>query len=191
LQYASWQPVTTDTTVAGTKPPYYGNIVVAAFLAPAIPSALASQSKADLSVSVVQIPMSGKRVAAYAAYVSSRLARLIVINLEAHNSTVNGTGEVNDPDEPERPKFKYAFRLPESQIRTGWANVQRLAANGSDAISGITWDGRSYNRELDDGKPVRLRNVTVGENVLVNRGVVELIVEASEAVILTFHGGSR
>jgi hypothetical protein len=135
--------------------------------------------------------MSGKRAAAYAAYVSSRLARLIVINLEAHNSTVNGNGEVNDPNEPERPEFKYAFRLPESQIRTGWASVQRLAANGSDAISGITWDGWSYNREVDDGKPVRLRNVTVGEKVLVNGGVVELMVAAREAVMLTFHGGPR
>lgn len=135
--------------------------------------------------------MSDNRVAAYAAYVSSRLARRIVINLEAHNSTVNGTSEVNDPNEPERSQFKYAFRLPESQIRTGWAAVQRLAANGSDAISGITWDGWSYNRELDDGKPVRLRNSTVGEKVLVNRGVVELMVVASEAVMLTFHGGAR
>jgi hypothetical protein len=58
-------------------------------------------------------------------------------------------------------------------------------ANGSNAITGITWDGYSYNYELDGGKPVRLHNVTVGETARVsNDGVVAIDVPYSSAVIL-------
>lgn len=115
----------------------------------------------------------------------------MVINLEAYNSTINGTGEVIAPDAPERPHSKFTFRLPKSQMLTGWASVQRLAANGSDAISGITWDGWSYNRELDDGKPVRLSNVTVEDRVPVTNSVVEIKVPASEALMLSFEAGGN
>ncbi|KAH6692587.1 beta-glucuronidase [Plectosphaerella plurivora] len=181
-RYASWQPITTAKTVTGTKPPYYGNIAVAAFLSPQVGPSVSGNS----TVSAVHIPLAGRRAAAYAAYVSSHLARLIVINLEAYNSTVNGTGEVNNPDAPDRPQFTYAFQLP--GMHTGGAFIQRLSANGSDAISGITWDGWSYNRELDGGKPVRLRNVTVGERVPINKGVVKVKVAASEAVMISLEG---
>ncbi|KAF6832002.1 glycoside hydrolase family 79 protein, partial [Colletotrichum musicola] len=67
----------------------------------------------------------------------------------------------------------------------GEAKVQRLRANGSDAVSGITWDGWSYNHELDEGKPVKLDNVTVGETVEVKDGRVEVEVAASEAVVVS------
>ena len=63
--------------------------------------------------------------------------------------------------------------------------VRRLMANGSDAISGITFDGYSYNFELDDGKPVLLGNVTRGEVLKVGRdGVLSLDVPWSSAVLL-------
>lgn len=175
-RYGSWQPITTSTTVAGTKPPYYGNVAVAAMLSP-------GRAVPPPRISVAHISLPTPRAAAYAAYHNSTLARLLVLNLEAHNSTVNGTGEIPDPTAPARPLFRYAFAVPGLH---GSARVQRLFANGSDAISGITWDGWSYNQELADGRPVRLRNVTVGERVEVREGVVEVEVPASQAVLVSF-----
>ena len=76
------------------------------------------------------------------------------------------------------------------------AGVKRLRANGSDAITGVTWDGWSYNRELDNGRPVRLGNVTktVGEQQeeeevveIEEGGRLKVEVEDSEGVVLEFY----
>ncbi|KAL2756573.1 glycoside hydrolase family 79 protein [Sodiomyces alcalophilus JCM 7366] len=183
-RYASWQPITTETTVAGTKPPYYGNIAVAAMLSPIPPSSTSESSSSPRPrVSVAHIPLPNPRAAAYAAYLDDAFARLMIINLQAYNSTINGTGIVPDPDAPERPVFRYAFEVP---LKQGEARIQRLYANGSDAVSGISWDGWSYNLDLDEGRPMRLMNVTTGETVPVRDGVVEVDVEASQAVLLSF-----
>jgi hypothetical protein len=170
-RYASWQPIQTNKTTVGTKSPYYGNIAVAAMLG-------------DLTAGAVQIaniPVASPFEAAYAAYVDGKLARIAVINMRVYNYTVNGTLSVLNP--VERPCQEYAFQLPEECDRV---EVQRLYANGSDAISGITWDGWSYNLELDHGKPVRLHNVTVGERLSAQGGTVMVEVQDSTAVILNF-----
>lgn len=137
-------------------------------------------SSATSAVSIAQIPLSQDQAAAYAAYVDNHLTRLIVISLEAYNYTLNGTGPGLNPDP--RPSSNYTFSIPAGLA--GSALVQRLYANGSDALSGITFDGWSYNYELANGKPVRLSNVTVGETLEVTDGKVEVEVEASTAVIL-------
>lgn len=63
----------------------------------------------------------------------------------------------------------------------------RLSANGSDAITGVTFDGYSYAAELAEGKPVRMNNVTRGEQIAVGKdGKVNVKVESSGAVILDF-----
>lgn len=169
-RYAAWQPVDTAKTTKGTKAPYYGNIAVAAMLG-------------DLTRNKVQIsniPLSTDTEAAYAAYDNGRLARILVLNLREYNYTVNGTSDVLNP--VKRPSQTYTFQLAEHL--SGEAKIQTLYANGSDAITGITWDGTSYNYELDNGKPVRLRNVTIGEKVPVRAGKVSLEVQDSSAVIL-------
>lgn len=162
-RYASWQPVQTDKTTLGTKAPYYGNIFVAEMV------------RGGDNVRVLNLPLPEETSAAYAAYVDNKLARIAVINLVEYNYTdTNPTAE--------RPSAKYAFQVPST---TEPLSVQRLLANGSNAITGITWDGWSYNYELDGGKPVRLDNVTVGETVSPNKeGVVEIEVPYSSAVIL-------
>jgi hypothetical protein len=170
-RYASWQPIQTNITTLGTKPPYYGNIAVAAMLG-------------DLTagnVQIANIPLESPFEAAYAAYVGKKLARIAVINMREYNYTVNGTSSVLNP--VKRPSQEYAFQVPEECDQIA---VQRLYANGSDAISGITWDGWSYNWELDHGKPVRLHNVTVGERLSAARGTVMVSVQDSTAVILNF-----
>jgi len=135
------------------------------------------------AVRVVNIPLSSDREAAYAAYVDGRLARLMVINLEAYNYTLNGQGPGLNP--VARPSYNYTFQLPAgSADAAASVGVQRLYANGSDALSGITFDGWSYNYELDNGRPVRLTNVTTGETLPISRGQVTVSVPASQAVIL-------
>ena len=165
-RYDSWQPITTNKTVVGTKPPYYGNIAVASML----------RDSANSSVQIENLPLSSIYESAYAGYVNGTLARLAVINLVEFNytgSTANTT----------RPSASYSFSVPADCSST--VGVQRLMANGSDALSGITFDGYSYNYELQQGKPVRLSNVTTGENVEKSEnGTISIEIPFSSAAIL-------
>ena len=167
-RYASWQPIQTNKTTIGTKAPYYGNVMVAAMLG--------SGDTKNADVQVVNLPLSEETEAAYAAYVDGKLSRIAVINMQEHNYT--GTSS-----SVSRPTAKYSFSLPESSDKS--LSVQRLMANGSDAITGISWDGWSYNYELKGGVPIRLDNVTIGETVSVDsKGVVEFEVPYSSGAIL-------
>jgi hypothetical protein len=168
-RYASWQPIQTNKTTLGTKPPYYGNIAVAAMLG--------NLTAGD--VQIANIPLKSPFEAAYAAYVNDKLTRIAVINMRAYNYTINGTSSILN--RVKRPSREYAFQVPEERSQIV---VQRLYANGSDAISGITWDGWSYNWDLDHGRPVRLSNVTVGEHVRAEGGTVKVKVQDSTAIIL-------
>ncbi|KAK9777465.1 hypothetical protein SCAR479_05858 [Seiridium cardinale] len=169
-RYQSWQPITTNITSIGTKAPYYGNIAVAAFLG-------------NLGISPVQIAEldtgGGDHEAAYLAYVDNVLRRVMFINLNEYNYTLNGTGPGLNPE----PRTVRTYSLNVGNL-TNTASVQRLYANGSDAITGITWDGYSYNYELDEGRPVRLDNVTYGEKLNITGGVVQVGVADSQAVIV-------
>lgn len=165
-RYASWQPVQTSKTTIGTKAPYYGNVMVAAML----------RGEADSSVQVVNLPMSSETDSGYAAYVDGKLARIAVINMQEFNYSTAAES---------RPSAKYTFQLPDVSARS--LSLQRLMANGSDAITGISWDGWSYNYELKRGAPVRLDNVTIGETVsLGSKGEVELELPLSSGAILNF-----
>lgn len=171
-RYASWQPVETNKTSMGTKAPYYGNAMVAAMLH-------GGKEEHESKVQVVNLPMSQETDAAYAAYIDGKLARLAVINMQEYNYT--GT----DVESASRPSATYQFHL--SGISSKSLSAQRLMANGTDAITGITWDGWSYNYELKGGSPVRLANVTIGQTAQVDsKGLVELELPFSSAAILNF-----
>ncbi|KAI2638368.1 glycoside hydrolase family 79 protein [Xylaria nigripes] len=181
-RYGSWQPITTDLEVIGTKAPYYGNVAVAAFLG-------------DKPVSVAQAELSqsnhgretevGVQDSAYLAFVHGKLVRAVLINMRAYNHTVEGKCGPSYRNPAKRPVRSYSLRLP--GIRDGSEGVvRRLQANGSDAITGITWDGMSYNYELKLGKPVRLHNVTTGEKVVVRHGAVQISVPDSEVAMVDF-----
>lgn len=172
-RYASWQPVQTNKTSIGTKAPYYGNIAVAAMLGNLVKG----------EVQIANLPLEGVEESAYAAYVDGKLRRVAVVNMREYNYTVNGTSDVLNP--VPRPVQNYTFAVSKD-CAGEWLGVKRLYANGSDAVSGITWDGWSYNWDLDHGKPVRLHNVTTGEKVLVTGGTVTVEVLDSSAAILEF-----
>ena len=174
FRYQSWQPIETNRTSIGTKAPYYGNIGVAAMLGNLVVH----------KTSIANIPLPDEREAAYLAYEDGKLARLMVINMVQYNYTIggNGTGPVNTTP---RANVTYTFSL--EGLDNSTARIQRLMANGSDAITGITWDGYSYNYELENGNPVKLNNVTTGERAAVaSNGSVSVTVPYSSAAILTF-----
>jgi hypothetical protein len=119
--------------------------------------------------------MSSEFESAYAAYVDKKLARVAVINLVEYNYT--GTIAT-------RPSVTYSISLPTTCSGRS-VRVQRLMANGSNAITGVTWDGYSYNWELSKGRPVLLKNVTRGETVKVgNGGKVQVVVPYSSMAML-------
>lgn len=165
-RYAAWQPVGTVNTTKGTKPPYYGSVAVA--------EALGDLTKRDVRVAEIQLPTVYE--SAYATYVKGRLRQIVVVQMREFNYT--------DNTDAVRPSKLYEFQLPEGHAGRE-VGVRRLMANGSDAISGITFDGYSFNWELDDGKPVLLRNVTRGERVSVGKkGLLKVDVPWSSAALL-------
>ena len=171
-RYQSWQPVDTSDTAKGTKAPYYGNIAVAAFLGDI--TAAAPQ--------IVNLPLPQEEEAAYAAYVHGKLTRILIVNMMEYNATDYNSEYI---DRYPRPVEHYQFQLPKAYA--GQVGLQRLMANGSDAITGISFDGYSYNWELENGKPVRLHNVTRGETVTVSpHGVLSVNLARSSALIVNF-----
>ncbi|GAB7349680.1 hypothetical protein MBLNU459_g0351t1 [Dothideomycetes sp. NU459] len=168
-RYAAWQPVDTALTPKGTKPPYYASVTVAAFLG--------DLGEEQTRPRIVSLPLDDEREAAYAAYVNETLQRVIVVNMNEYNSSNNYT------DGLARPVDIYKIKLP--QTCKGVGTLQRLMANGSDAVSGITFDGVSYNYELDNGMPVRLGNVTTDETADIREdGNMLVDVPWSSAVIV-------
>lgn len=182
-RYQPWQPVETDRVAKGTKAPYYGQVAVAAFIG----------NNSETAVDVAHIPLAWNGndnpwEVAYAAYVEDRLARIMLINMRESNYTHQRLNETAsyDADRPLRE-----FRLDIDLDDGTEVVVKRLRANGSDAITGITFDGWSYNYEVDNGKPVRLDNVTTGESIMITNRTLFVQLLDSEAVILDLqHVGS-
>lgn len=144
-------------------------------------------------VSVSNIPLADDHEAAYAAHYvrhngngkADRLARIIVLNMQGYNTTVDGAGLEPLPNPPNRESKTYTFDVAGSLSEGQKVTIQRLMANGSDAITGIAFDGWSYNRELKLGQPVRLTNFTIGETTTVKNGLIEVSVPDSSAALLS------
>ena len=139
------------------------------------------QDQRPEGLSFLNLPLSHERDAAYASYVKGRLARVIVVNMNEFNATAGN----EFVDAYERPVKRYSLKLPRGV--EGCFSLRRLLASGSDAVTGVTFDGFSYDFELDGGLPVRQTNVTSGETVDVGReGVLTIDVPWSSAVIVDF-----
>jgi len=79
-----------------------------------------------------------------------------------------------------KPSKMHSFQLPPACAVGSSIAVRRLLANGSDSITGITWDGYNYNWELNLGRPALLGNVMRGESVeVVTGGIVNVNVPLS------------
>lgn len=166
-RYASWQPIETERGVRTTKPAFYGNAATADFVG----------REAGEQVRVVELDLTGEGQkseveAGYAALVEGRIQKLAIVNLRQWNATEN----------EQRPEQRYEFVLPEGVTQ---GLVKRLVAGGTDSYSGVTYGGMSYNLELDDGRPVRLENVTDVEDVPVGKDgrLVITVPDASAAIV--------
>ncbi|KAK3676006.1 hypothetical protein LTR78_004198 [Recurvomyces mirabilis] len=176
-RYQAWQPINTARVTKGTKAPYYGNVAVAAFLGDLTNAAKCPQ--------VVNLPLSSDLQAAYASYINGQLSKIMLINLQDFNATAGNNYTSTSP----RGSNTYSLQVP-SSCNGKTASVQRLVANGSDAVTGVTFDGYSYNYELDNGKPVLLRNVTRGETLRAGWGGMSITVPDSSAALINFDGKS-
>ncbi|KAF2453338.1 glycoside hydrolase superfamily [Lineolata rhizophorae] len=165
-RYAAWQPVATATGRRRTRAPYYGDAAAAAMVG----------ARARGPARVRELA-AAERAVAYAAYEGAGLARLMAISLDAYN----GTGAAAEA--AARPAATFALGLPEGCARE--ARVARLMAGGSDAVAGVTWDGVSFDWELDEGRPVVVGNATRDERVAVGEdGVMVLEVPHSSAAMV-------
>lgn len=164
-RYASWQPIETERGVRTTKPAFYGNAATADFVA--------HEQGEELRIVELNLTEAGQSEveAGYAAFVDGKVQKLAVMNLRQWNAT----------DNQQRPEQRYEFVVPQGVKQ---AQVKRLIADGSDAYSGVTYGGMSYNLELDEGRPVRLHNVTDVEEVTVGQdGVLAITVPDASAVV--------
>ncbi|KAK3077111.1 hypothetical protein LTS18_011190, partial [Coniosporium uncinatum] len=169
-RYASWQPIDTNLATKGTKAPYYGQIAVA--------SMLGNLTAGD--VQVANIAIKNDTGAVYAAYVDGKLARIMAINMVEYNSSST----------VDRPLQTYSFSGPTSCA--GSATVQRLIAEGADAISGITFNGYSYDLEAAGGEPKLSGNATKDEIVYVGSdGIFNIEVPYSSAAMVTLKCWSK
>jgi hypothetical protein len=174
-RYAAWQPVDVpwmvihpNITSKGTKPPYYGNVAAASFV------------QQGSRIQELSWEGQGEFESAYVAYNGAGAAqRALLINLNEWNYTSPAV-------QAQRPSKTYTLAVPGGSGSKGTVTLSRLSADGSDALSGITWAGNSYNYELDNGKPVRLHNVTDVEHVVVKNGMVSVEVPDSSAVMVEF-----
>lgn len=164
-RYAAWQPVDTDKTTKGTKAPYYGSIAVASMLG----------NLERGKIQILNLPLRRSSEAAYAVYDDEKLVRILVINMMSYNYSVPHPGP--------RPSEAYSIDLPSSCRRAG--SVQYLMANGSDAITGITFGGASYNYELNEGKPVLVNNITRIEKIYARRSQLNVALPHSSAAMVS------
>ncbi|KAF3021966.1 hypothetical protein E8E14_010185 [Neopestalotiopsis sp. 37M] len=141
--YAAWHPSSWNGTTPVTKAPYYGNLATAATLG----------NVARNQTQVLAIPMSNATDSAYVIYKDGSLASIAILNMVAYNYTDPATA---------RPSTTYSFSIADESDYTA-CTVKRLMANGSDSVTGVTWDGYSYNYELANGKASRLTNITNSE----------------------------
>jgi hypothetical protein len=165
-RYGSWQPIETNRSVKATKPAFYGNVATADFV---------GRACGELRVMEID-PKNGRsseEQALYAAFVGDALERLAIVNLGQWNATQQG----------QRPNTQYEFQTSNGMKE---ARVKRLIADGTDSYSGVTYGGFSYNWELEDGKPVRLNNVTDVEIVPIGADgrLVINVPQASAAIII-------
>ncbi|KAI2479433.1 Glycoside hydrolase family 79 protein [Pyrenophora tritici-repentis] len=100
-RYQSWQPIQTNLSTIGTKPPYYGNLAVAAFLHKPSPST---------RLHVAHLDSSTESAAQYAAYTNNTLTRLLVVDLHTYNTTAN-----NFTTPFARPKDAFDYELDEGR----------------------------------------------------------------------------
>ena len=104
------------------------------------------------------------RVGGNTEYVHRESAHNSLLTTNAYNSTFDDSGDGAATNSKPWLSKTFDFNLPAGKAKAlRVVSVQRWMANGSDAITGITFHGFSSNLELDEGLAVKLNNLTTGE----------------------------
>jgi hypothetical protein len=168
-RYAAWLPIVVNGTGPLVKPPYYGHIFVAKFL------------RSSNTTQINNIDLSSDYYSAYAAYESGTLSRVGILNLQAWdppNSTDAST------DATDRPKTTFNLG-PLKDYKS--ATVELMTAPGATYDTNITVAGMSYDYDLAEGRGVRVGKDIVATLHPGSDGSFSVDVEASQAVVVTFH----
>lgn len=161
--YSAWVPVASGGNQPKTLPPYYGKLAAARFLG-------ASDSTVVEEVDVSSDPYES----AYAAYSSGHLARIAVLNMHQFNTT----------SATPRPSTTYTVFIGSGFSGSSWL-VERLAAPGSEAKTGVTFAGYAYEYS-SLGNGVNLKKHCPNETVKVeSNGLLSIRVKDSQAVVMT------
>ncbi|EKG14417.1 Glycoside hydrolase superfamily [Macrophomina phaseolina MS6] len=155
-----------STTVINnqTLPPqtlgsFYGNVFVADFIG------------SDGNFRVAELSVDDDNISAYAGYHSDKLTKIALVNLELWRESY-GT---------ERPVSSVTLRGLEGVKAV---RVQKLTGpDGGSQAKDITWAGTQWTAE-STGLPVAVRDDSV--LVIVESGSVEICIQASEAVLVSF-----
>lgn len=175
--YSAWQAIQTSSTTKGTKAPFYGNLAAAAMLG--------DLTNDQVQVSNLPIADSDGTEATYAIYQAGALSKIVAISLQEYNFTASGVATDSNLNTVKRTNTTFTFDV-DSSYNGKTATIRRLLAPGADSITGITWDGYTFNYEVDNGKATRLTNITYGEDVTVSGGKISVEVPESSAALLQF-----
>lgn len=173
-RYSPWQPITVNGTAPFAKPLYYGNLLTA--------SALSGGNKQ------VQVLLNETSLTAYAIFDAgsngstagpaqdtasreSRLASLVVLNLNIYNSTFTTP----------RPYTNFDFTLP-TGVGSSDVQARRLTAPGVEKASNVTFAGQHVDN--NSGKITGEKTTEEIEDLGDGKGRVK--VGDGEAVLITF-----
>ena len=158
--FSAWQPVhlnRTEIDTPHTRGPYYGMVLAADFIGTA----------PDFQVKNIQLK--AENLSAYAGYTSGSLAKIAIINLDVWNPKAGA----------KRPVQEVILDLPQHVTNI---EVQKLTGPGVDSFQNITYAGIAWTYE-NRGAGVMVVNST--EILKVNKGTVDVNIQASEAVVVT------
>lgn len=168
-RYSAWLPVVVNGTGPLVKPPYYGHMFVAKFLG------------SSNTTQINNIDLRSDYYSAYAAYESETLSRVAILNLQTWDPPNSTDVSTNTTDRPKTtfhlgPLHNYKF-----------ATVELMTAPGAKYDTNITVAGVSYDYNLAEGRGVKVGKGIVATLKPGSDGSFSVDVEASQAVVVTFH----
>jgi len=162
--FAAWLPI----QFAGQGPPHvqgswYGEVLVAEFIG----------SDKNSALQIAELATGDADLSAYAGYHGGKLDRVAITNQKMWRSSAGGG------DRPSR-----VIEVEVGGVADGTQiTVKRLTGPSGDALNGMTYGGLDWPYEKK-GMEVQVKNDT--EVVKVSKGAVNVTIQATEAVLLSW-----
>lgn len=175
---SAWQPIEMYGQGPHVRPAYYGFAAMAQIIGEGCSTRVAAISLPDLPSDYTN------RVVAYATYRGSPpdLAAVTVINTRLTSTSSSDSSSDSSSSSSNIPSLTLSLSVGSSLVGTNFS-VSRLTGPAADARSNTTWNGISYEKSGNDGKPATVS--TDDEIVKVaGDGTVTVSVRDSEAVVV-------